>query len=158
MTDDLIELARRAVACPGFRPMRGMSGESGEVIVDVFADGCVKTSELVDSGYGYETYREPWVGQFKEMLENYWLPDLTDPATLGCLLALVREASGCPVWVSFDVEPDPLDDGEYVLSEPARWTVWRAPVGDFVQPCGSGPTEAAALIAALEAAAQRSEP
>jgi hypothetical protein len=27
------------------------------------------------------------------------LPDLTDPATLGCLLALVREALGKPIWV-----------------------------------------------------------
>ena len=71
------------------------------------------------------------------------LPDFTDPATLGCLLALVREAWNDPtVSVSWDayhghwrVDRDGGDESEH-------WTVVIA----------TGPTEAAALVAALEAA------
>ena len=68
------------------------------------------------------------------------LPDLADPATLGCLLALVREANSRPHASTqycggyWQVE-DPEDD---------RWDTDR----------GFGPwaTEAEALVAALEAA------
>jgi len=67
------------------------------------------------------------------------LPDLSDPATVGWLLALVREKWG-PLsfvgwdgkqWVVFDHMAATTDDG-------------RAPVA-------TGVTEAAALVAALEA-------
>lgn len=45
-----------------------------------------------------------------------WPPDLTDPATLGCLLALVREAWGIPGayfrhgWIFNDNGGSPEDD------------------------------------------------
>jgi hypothetical protein len=61
-------------------------------------------------------------------------PDLTDPATLGCLLALVREAWGDP---SMHCAPD-LESG--------WWTLWG------IKHDERAPTEAAALVAALEAA------
>ena len=57
-------------------------------------------------------------------------PDFSDPATLGCLLALVREKWGAI----------------YTKPEEGRWTV-RGPTGHIV---GQGPTEAEALVAALE--------
>jgi hypothetical protein len=67
------------------------------------------------------------------------LPDLTDPATLGCLLALVREASGEPhayVW--------PSKNG--------LWTVY-ANSGHHPRSLGlECDTEAEALVVALEAA------
>jgi hypothetical protein len=63
-----------------------------------------------------------------------FLPDLTDPATLGCLLQNVREAWG-DVWIR--VEPMSRE--------------WRT-LHSRPAPFCAGPTEAAALVAALEAA------
>jgi hypothetical protein len=64
------------------------------------------------------------------------VPVLTDPATLGCLLALVREAWG-----------DPL---AYTMAYYGRWTLC-SDRDEAIDP-GDGATEAEALIAALEAA------
>ena len=66
------------------------------------------------------------------------LPDLTDPATVGCLLALVREAWGAPCL--------------YVGLLPARWGVWTSQNLPLHECVGKGLTEAEALVAALEAA------
>ena len=71
-------------------------------------------------------------------LLSYGLPDLTDPAALGCLLALVREAHGDPLVHPLH-HPDP--------EGPGCWRVWR---GRFW--VGQHSDEAAALVAALEAA------
>ena len=68
------------------------------------------------------------------------LPDLTDPATLGCLLALVREAWGDPCICT---AVDNTSAGWWVDG----WTAARPQV-----PSDLHPTEAAALVAALEAA------
>jgi hypothetical protein len=66
------------------------------------------------------------------------LPDLNDPATLGCLLALVREAQGdCTIWTMVDVDCDE-----------SAWICTGLEVGEI----GSGYSEAHALVAALEAA------
>ena len=68
------------------------------------------------------------------------VPDLTDPATLGCLLALVREAWGDPE------AHLALGGGGWVLMS------GESRVADVVYPSPAGRTEAAALVAALEAA------
>ncbi len=68
------------------------------------------------------------------------IPDLTDPATLGCLLALVREAHGDPLAVCVARS---AGEWEVRLVPPSRWHL-----------VASGDTEAAALVAALEAACQ----
>jgi len=71
-------------------------------------------------------------------IEELLLPDLTDPATLGCLLHLVREAqsdpkaSACPIG-------------------PTSQRVWVC-VGPGNYPAVYAPTEAEALVCALEAA------
>jgi hypothetical protein len=65
------------------------------------------------------------------------LPDLTDPATLGCLLALVRQA-----WGDSSLSPNPFTAG---------WEYAWAGHGTS-GPCGYWPTEAEALVAALESA------
>ena len=81
-------------------------------------------------------------------------PDFSDPATLGCLLALVREKWGPDAHlVRFDTH---VTEGGRMV--PAKW--WALAVGDStalliltVERCYylAGPTEAAALVAALEA-------
>lgn len=65
------------------------------------------------------------------------LPDLTDPATVGCLLALVREAWGDP-HICAVATPDFHN-----------LPMWIVPISGGM--C-SGDTEAEALVAALEAA------
>ena len=79
-------LARRAVACPGWRWADGMAlttryqdGALGNVLRRIRVAGPV----LSASGAGVATIPPPDA-----------LPDFSDPATLGCLLALVREARG----------------------------------------------------------------
>jgi hypothetical protein len=119
MTDNMIALSRRAVACRGWRWMPGM---------------CV----VRDDGHSYVLVCEVSAGK----VNPDWLPDLTDPATLGCLLALVREAWGDhatsfankyekPTWV---------------------WSVYdgRVSSDDYGHEIAKGSTEAEALVAALE--------
>ena len=107
MTDAQIALGRRAVACKGFRWMGGMK------VVDGFrvAESVVPMMFPVDT------------------------PDLTDPATLGCLLALVREA-----W----------NDQRAYMRAGFGWE-WITDYCVEKWPPG-GETEAEALVAALEAA------
>jgi hypothetical protein len=62
------------------------------------------------------------------------IPDLKDAATLGCLLALVREVYG--------------DTGLHTVCDPdtRRWLVWSITNGLV----GEGDSEAEALVSALE--------
>jgi hypothetical protein len=75
------------------------------------------------------------------------LPDLTDAATVGCLLALVRAAWGCAVVTSpeYDYDDEEARQGANVIGwrtiETAGW--WMV---------GEGASEAEALVAALEGA------
>jgi hypothetical protein len=82
MTDEQIALGRRAVACKGWRWMAGMRYCSVAVAAET-------ASPLSFNGYQR-------VGEDVDMVAyTDWvpcLPDVEDPATLGCLLALVREA------------------------------------------------------------------
>jgi hypothetical protein len=71
---------------------------------------------------------------------DHVVPDFTDPATVGVLLAAVREAWACPTLsAAWCFVPHPGGD----------WFVPRIPADAY------GDTEADALIAALEAAAAR---
>ena len=76
---------------------------------------------------------------------NCGLPDLTDPATLGCLLALVREAWADPYAYTL---PSPSPSG--LTSD---WLVESPRSGNACLGDGNAQwSEAAALVAALEAA------
>lgn len=68
-------------------------------------------------------------------------PDLTDPATLGCLLALVREA-----WTS--PHASVLSPKAHDSKHPGLIGKWVVRSGGVL--CFSGATEAEALIVALE--------
>ena len=138
MTKAQIALACRAVACRGWRWLPGMlyqyREESDEVTFPTKHYWCDPT-RVRD--------HDPDV---PACFGGFSAPDLTDPATLGCLLALVREAfpgchaepNGAPEWDGYDEE------------ERSNW--WA------VFSCGphrlmaTGATEAEALVAALEAA------
>jgi hypothetical protein len=75
------------------------------------------------------------------------LPDLTDPATLGCLLALVREAHGQFVFVEIPVGLPKRPFAQLVsLTEYAGLALHLQ-----LQDC-KGLTEVEALVAALEVA------
>ena len=120
------DLARRAVACPRWRWMRGMVAvEIGDT-----AHGTVlrvRGDRLdVYSGTGN---LEAW--------DNAWfasdcVPDLSEPATIGCLLALVREAHSSLQSTEYVGDGDPVN--------PWRWGSFR------------GRSEAEALVNALEGA------
>lgn len=129
---DTMELAKCAVACKGWRWQSGMEAvRRGRVMDVVEHEGETLARALVrdrSSAYMNGSVNLMWTA-----VTSSWLPDLTDPATVGCLLALVREAHNDPMLFAF---PDAFPD---------RWTVVNVD-------CGHHATEAAALVAALEAA------
>jgi hypothetical protein len=116
MTEGQIALARRAVACRRWRWMSGMRWWTED-----------------DRGR-LDHYQPDYMGRPLNAL-----PDLTDPATLGCLLALVREAWQTPK--------------AYVASRGEGLDLWVVclpqPRADHF---GHGANEADALVRALEAA------
>ena len=128
--DDWRELGQRAVACRGWRWMPGMRA-------------------IQDRGGGAEPVR---LGATDEAGDEWphpeaW-PDLRDPATLGCLTALVREAWDEPASVAGRAEVFECDPMQ------AAWMVFpgdRHPLPGH-RILGRGETEAEALVAALERA------
>ena len=141
MTYEQTELAKRAIACKGFRWVPGMLAV--RVRSPVFFSEGVDPSHLVGRSYRVTEVRESTVhcaGEaFLKTLLNF-APDLTDPATLGCLLALVREAWGMPTGITVSYSSD--EDLWGVSWSGATHGGW----------CGRGKTEAEALVAALESA------
>jgi len=123
--DAAYALARRAVACKGWRWLRGM----------------LRHDDYRYLGGGVWARWSDTAAVVTALHMPDQLPDLTDPATLGCLLALVREAWGNPTATTAVTR---MGDGS------RGWVVdcWstQSPLGWF------GVTEAHSLVAALEAA------
>lgn len=121
MTDEeATALGKRLVACKGFRPLRGMLDMQGR------------------------TWDTSLLWRWNNDVD---VPDLRDPATLGCLLALVREAWAAPralVRLSANGKSFHVFDVDRVTTG-GNWAAFLC--GDHrIQ------TEAEALVAALEAA------
>ena len=124
---NLEELGRRAVACKRWRWMDGMLSDKGLRVTENDPDGYV-------AGY-YDG-----CSYIANCIKGS-LPDLSDPATLGCLLALVREAHGAPAAYFMGSVNNQWVVHHFTEPE-AYWkslTKWQS-------------TEAEALVAALEVA------
>lgn len=115
---DYTDLAKRAVACKRWRWMPGMLAIVGVERQRVLSD---KLPAYPD-----------------------WLPDLNDPATLGCLEQLVCDAHGVQVWL----DPDWRENGSEILA----WSAVAFLGGFAVSTFGHGPNKATAWVSALEAA------
>ena len=111
ITMDHISLGRRLVACKHFRPMRGMRDVQGR------------------------SWDDSLLWRWNSAID---VPDLRDPATVGCLLAMVRESCG--------------DHEAYAMpwhDEDGGWTVC-VNNDDGCHNIAEGETEVEALVAALE--------
>jgi hypothetical protein len=147
MTEEQIALARRVVACKGWRWMSGMLTGHGRLFER-------RGLLILQNG-------APWVcvpdGQSAWFEPVAALPDLTDPATLGCLLALVRKAWRCPTVYVRQSTTRRVSDGViawevcdlYLDAEACR--ALGVPREGSVGSWGHG-SEAEALVAALESA------
>lgn len=85
----LEKLARRAVACKRWRWMPGMLSNKD-----------LRVTRCDDDGYVVGYYEN--LSYIAECVSGS-TPDLSDPATLGCLLALVRESWGPAASVSVNL-------------------------------------------------------
>jgi len=143
---EMQKLAKRAVACKYWRWMPGMrvqyidygeptDGHGRYLGLGIQAgDLCVQWEDHAPRGHLGASWSTPQNFRPAPHIFDVVLPDLDDPATLGCLLALVREAWGEPTAHAVpDARGDWYVQGEYVDDEHGR-----------------GATEAEALVRALE--------
>ncbi len=126
MTEAQTALARRAIACTGWRWSPGM------LAVDLQTRSEARVMPGTMNLIVRYLEGDRYVGGS--------VPALTDPATLGCLLALVREVWGMPTGITVTYSSD---EGLWGVS-------WSGATHGGC--CGRGETEGEALVTALESA------
>jgi len=134
MENDKVEISQRLVACKHFRWMPGMRTLGDWRIINVDSDGVEVVTDLSEVVLFHS-------GDLPHIPSS--LPDLTDPATLGCLLSLVREHWGSHAMTVANGFEEPHE-------------VWSVHDGRFSEmnyghEISRGAAEAEALVAALEA-------
>ena len=137
----LEQLACRAVACKRWRWIPGMLAHTGLRIVRHDSDGYL-VGYFANHAYISTCINDVWTDAPDNTVDC--LPDFRDPATMGCLLALVREAWGPEATVSVNISGFWAVGGARIQTgKSAGHTInlgiWKA-------------TEVEALVAALEAA------
>lgn len=136
MTPPSLNIARRAVACKGWRWMPGMRYR-----LSPRHPWC-----RYEGGDASDYDGTPVTAASPSDRSAFALPDLSDPATLGCVLALVREAwKNEHLWVEVGVDPAMWSLTVYSIG-------WACVNGETPLPDIDGESEAEALVAALEAA------
>lgn len=133
------ELAKRAVACARWRWMPGMRASTPSDVPGGRAYGRI----VLDANYIVRDH-DPVLSVWYSATRHLWLPDLTDPGTLGALLSLVRDAWDWP--------------HAFACHDEVAWYLSSGETGCCVElqtEAGDGErydSEAEALVAALEAA------
>lgn len=144
MDNELTELARQAVASGHWRRMPGMlfwrtTPRNDKVSVSL-TSGLTENCELADPGE--TTPGSDFIATGHAVVDGWHklsdlVPDLTDPTTIGCLLALVREDWGMPTGITVHHRDDT-----------SRWVVsWSGATHGGI--CGEGASEGEALLRAL---------
>lgn len=155
MTDEQTAPACRAVACKGWRWLPGM--RTPEVLQAPPWTLPLWDNAVVLTAHEGEPVRVCTIlGKVRDLHPGA-VPDLTDAATLGCLLALVRETWRCPTVYVRQSTTRRVSDGViawevcdlYLDAEACR--ALGVPREGSVGSWGHG-SEAEALVAALESA------
>lgn len=133
MTEEEISIAKRLVKSPNWEWMPGMLTLDSQFL-SLVSDDIIHELYLRLPDYKNEHYPDEYDWPHDLGLR---VPIITDPPTLGCLLALVRKAWGMPTGITVSYSDDE-----------ALWRVsWSGSThGGF---CGKGKTEGEALANAL---------
>ena len=170
MTPELIALGRRAVACPQWRWMPGMLRKLSESLPYVRPAEIAKGKWAIflpeNGSPDWDSSRAEEDGDpFQQVAsraapDGRWIPyipDLSDPATLGCLLSLVREAWGGDVWTQGAICYPTITSADNPPTRSTgrlRWVLGGLHRDSSLRLAGveGYDSEAAALVVALEGA------